>query len=316
MVLQNLTLLFPLESSEVNLDLIGELLLNYGALSVSFEDAEKGTDSEQPLFREPPPGAVEWDSSQVEGQVFWNSVTVKALFPSEAGVEAIMLAIGSDLELPIEPRFIVESLKDEDWVKKVQSTFKPIAFKKIYITFPWRTEPIDPAMIPVILEPGSAFGTGEHPTTRLCIRWLEEVLTERSEEKLLDYGSGSGILSIIARKLGCPEVAGVEIDQDAIEIAKKNVDTNDAADGSIQFYLPSERIPDSYYSLTVANILALPLIQLAPTIASKTASGGRLALSGVLARQAEVSRLVRSGLRLVIFTLSRGHNKCGPYLMP
>mmetsp|Transcript_131 Transcript_131/g.393 ORF Transcript_131/g.393 Transcript_131/m.393 type:complete len:318 (+) Transcript_131:70-1023(+) len=287
MTLKNLTLLFPIASNKYNLDIIGELLMNYGALSVSFEDANKGTEKEIPIFREPVAGEVHWNPSSTSGERFWQFVQVKALFSAQADVESVMLDLAGDLDLPVEPRFKVENLEDEDWVRRVQDTFKPIHFGRVLITFPWRKEEPPKDKIPIILEPGAAFGTGEHATTRLCIQWLEKNIQSQDELSVLDYGCGSGILSIVAKKVGAKMVVGVEIDPDAVQVARRNLPVNGIHDDSISYFLPGEDPANVQYDLSVANILANPLCDLAPTIARKTKPGGKLALSGILAHQAE-----------------------------
>jgi ribosomal protein L11 methyltransferase len=178
------------------------------------------------------------------------------------------------------PAFVVTRLEDEDWVRRSQSQFGPIRISsRLWIVPSWHTPP-DHAAIVVRLDPGLAFGTGSHVSTRLVLRFLEKHV--RNGDRVLDYGCGSGILAIVAAKLGAGEIAAVDIDPQALETTMSNASGNGVA---LQVAAP-EFLRTGTYDLVVANILAGPLIALEPLLAARTRRGGRVALSGILESQA------------------------------
>ena len=178
------------------------------------------------------------------------------------------------------PAFDVSRLEDEDWVRRAQSEFGPIrATGRLWIVPSW-CEPPDPEATVVRLDPGLAFGTGSHPSTHLVLQFLDDIL--QGGERVLDYGCGSGILAIAAAKLGAGESAAVDTDPVALAVAVSNARANGVA---LQVSSP-EALPAGTYDLVLANILARPLIDLAPLLAARTRPGGRVALSGVLDTQA------------------------------
>jgi ribosomal protein L11 methyltransferase len=179
------------------------------------------------------------------------------------------------------PAFTLRSVADQDWVRLTQSQFEPMLIgERIWVVPSWHSAP-DPDAIILELDPGLAFGTGSHPTTRLCMEWLEK--NPPLDQSVLDYGCGSGILAIVAKKLGAAQVDGVDIDPQAITSAEFNATRNQCA---IDFSLPN-KISNATYDVVVANILANPLKLMAPMLANKVAPGGALVLSGVLERQAD-----------------------------
>ena len=178
------------------------------------------------------------------------------------------------------PAFTVTRLEDEDWVRRSQSQFGPIRLAdRLWIVPSWHTPP-DPAAIVVRLDPGLAFGTGSHVSTRLVLKYLEKNI--RKADRVLDYGCGSGILAIVAAKLGAGEIAAVDIDPQALATTTANASDN----GVILRVAAPEFLPPGTFDLVVANILAGPLIALAPLLAARTRKGGRIALSGILESQA------------------------------
>jgi ribosomal protein L11 methyltransferase len=183
------------------------------------------------------------------------------------------------------PAFTTRAIADEDWVRKTQAQFAPLRLEgRLWIVPSWHEPPRDPAAAVVRLDPGMAFGTGSHPSTRLALGWLARRLAPG--ESLLDYGCGSGILAIAAAKLGAARVDGVDVDPQALVTAKKNARAN----GVALRVFPPERLPPGAYDVVVANILSQPLIVLEPMLAARTRRGGRIALSGILAAQsAEVA---------------------------
>ncbi|HRE18115.1 MAG TPA: 50S ribosomal protein L11 methyltransferase [Rhodocyclaceae bacterium] len=247
-----------------------DALLEAGALSATIEDADAGTPDEQPQFGEP--GSVTTPG--------WQHSRVNALFDLTADIAGILATACAACGLPASPEFTVEDVIEQNWVQLTQSQFDPIRVsERLWIVPSWHEAP-DPAAINLILDPGMAFGTGSHPTTRLCLEWLER--TVQLGHTLLDYGCGSGILAIAAAKLGAARVAGVDIDPQAIVAARANAEAN-AVSG---LFADSSEPVAGEYDLVVANILSNPLRVLAPAICAHVRHGGRLALSGILEEQA------------------------------
>jgi ribosomal protein L11 methyltransferase len=248
-----------------------DALIEAGALSASIEDADAGTPDEQPQFGEP--GSVNSPG--------WTHSRVLALLEADADVAALLAAAVAEIGLLEVPGYTVEAVAEQNWVQLTQSQFDPIRVSdRLWIVPSWHESP-DPAAINLILDPGMAFGTGSHPTTRLCLEWLERHVT--ADSSLLDYGCGSGILAIAAARLGAGRVAGVDIDPQAVESARANAERN----GVSAVFADSAQPVAGEYDLVVANILSNPLRVLAPAICAHVRSGGKLALSGILREQAE-----------------------------
>ncbi len=262
--------LIKLEADARSAERLADALLEVGALSVSMEDARAGTADEQPVFGEPGMAAELWATS-----------IVAALFPGDTAVEPVLRAAAAMADLPGLPPHRIEPLEEQDWVRATQSQFEPIRISpRLWIVPSWHTAP-DPQAINLLLDPGLAFGTGSHPTTRLCLRWLEAALPAGAT--FLDYGCGSGILAIAAKKLGAGAVEGIDIDPQAVEAARRNAAANGV---EARFCLP-DAASDAEYDVVMANILSNPLKVLAPALAARTRRGGRIVLSGVLAHQAD-----------------------------
>ena len=252
-------------------DALSDALLAQGAQSVSVEDAHAGTAEETPLYGEP----------GVPTQGAWPQSLVKALCAQGADPGQIVAAACAQVGLAPLPDYRAETVGDEDWVRLSQSQFEPIRIsEKLWIVPSWAIAP-DPDAINLVLDPGLAFGTGSHPTTRLCLQWLER--TVRGGERILDYGCGSGILAIAALRLGARDALGVDVDPQALVVARANAARNQI---DVRF-VDTETTPDFQADLVVANILANPLILLAPLLAGHLGKGGRIALSGILEAQAE-----------------------------
>jgi ribosomal protein L11 methyltransferase len=212
----------------------------------------------------------------------WQHNRVSALFDDDSDVPAILRRAASNIGLAQLPVHRIETLADNDWVRLTQAQFEPIPIsKRLWIVPTWHT-PSDPAAINIVLDPGLAFGTGSHPTTRLCLRWLDEHI--RGGESVLDYGCGSGILAIAALKLGAARAVGVDVDPQAVIASRDNAVANQV--GNVKFFLPDDAPHDSY-DLVVANILTNPLRMLAPLLANATRKGGQIVLSGILEAQAQ-----------------------------
>lgn len=243
------------------------------ALSVSVEDADADTDAERALFGEPgmPPPSAGWQRS-----------VVTALFADEdVATEAATLLLAQDWA---QEKVHVQAMRpvvEQDWVRLTQSQFEPIPIgERIWVVPSWHDAP-DPDALVLELDPGLAFGTGSHPTTRLCMEWLEQSV--KPGQSVLDYGCGSGILAILAKKCGANPVIGIDIDPQAVESARQNSERNRA---EVTYGLP-DACPEGEFDIVVANILSNPLKLMASMLASKVKPGGRIALSGVLARQAD-----------------------------
>ncbi|HEX6734678.1 MAG TPA: 50S ribosomal protein L11 methyltransferase [Azonexus sp.] len=248
-----------------------DALLEAGALSASIEDADAGTPDEQPQFGEP--GSVNSPG--------WKHSRIVALLEPEADVAALLATAAAAVGLAAIADYAVEPVAEQNWVQLTQSQFDPIRVsQRLWIVPSWHESP-DPAAINLILDPGMAFGTGSHPTTRLCLEWLERNVT--TDCSVLDYGCGSGILAIAAARLGAGRVAGVDIDSLAVEAARANAERN----GVTALFADSAQPVAGEYDIVVANILSNPLRVLAPAICAHVRSGGRLALSGILREQAE-----------------------------
>lgn len=265
---------------------LGDALMEIGALSVSVLDADADTEEEHPLYGEP--GMI------LERQA-WNLSSVQALFDNslwknqpELSKElvATLNESGFTCDPPSE-----KLVADQDWVRLTQSQFDPIQVgKKLWVIPSWHDAPEQaqmPGAICLAVDPGLAFGTGSHPTTRLCMQWLEELALqgELQDKTVLDYGCGSGILAIAAKKLGAGDTWGVDIDPQSVTSAIDNARVNQS---EMTFSLPDRDDTSRLHDIVVANILANPLLVLAPALCQRLAPGGKLALSGILERQTEM----------------------------
>jgi ribosomal protein L11 methyltransferase len=225
---------------------------------------------------------------------------VSVLARAEADPAALVASASSAAGLPL-PAFATASLEDEDWVRRSQSQFGPIRIAdRLWIVPSWHAPP-DPAAIVVRLDPGLAFGTGGHVSTRLVLKYLEKNL--RKAERVLDYGCGSGILAIAAAKLGAGEIAAVDIDPQALETAAANASDNNVI---LRVAAPESLAPGTF-DLVLANILAGPLIALEPLLAARTRKGGHIVLSGILESQApEVAAAYRRDFDAGVMAVEEG----------
>ncbi|MDO9636895.1 MAG: 50S ribosomal protein L11 methyltransferase, partial [Thiobacillus sp.] len=198
-----------------------------------------------------------------------------------ADVAATLATAANRAGIPVPADYTVETVEEQDWVRLTQSQFDPIPISpRQWIVPTWHDAP-DSRAINLKHDPGLAFGTGSHPTTRLCLRWLDTHL--QGGETLLDYGCGSGILAIAAARLDAARVDGVDIDSQAVTASRDNAALNEVP---AHFCLPGELTPGQY-DIVVANILTNPLKGMAPLLTGRVRPGGRLVLSGILAEQAE-----------------------------
>ena len=254
-------------------ELLADALLEAGALSISVEDASAGTTAESPLFGEPglEPVTHAWQSSRL-----------RVLLEGERDdAERLVAAACGSLAWPTPPIEECITVRDVDWVRESQAQFPATRISdRFWIVPTWHPVPAG-ADIVVRLDPGVAFGTGTHPTTQLCLAWLEAHLREGA--RVLDYGCGSGILAIAAARLGAGDVTGVDIDDQALAAAR----TNSAANAVVARYTAPDALGPGRFDIVVANILSIPLKLLAPALLARVAPGGALVLSGILQRQAD-----------------------------
>ena len=247
-----------------------DALLDVGAVSVTFMDAE-----DQPIF-EPDLGTTP----------LWSHTHLLALFEADTDADALVahLQLLTDGALPEHQ---IERIEDQDWERSWMDGFAPMRFgQRLWIVPSWHEAP-QPDAVNLLLDPGLAFGTGTHPTTSLCLQWLDAQPLEGCS--VLDFGCGSGILAIAALLLGAPRAVGTDIDPQALEASRDNAQRNGIDDERFPVYLPAD-LPQEPADVVVANILAGPLVSLAPQITSLVKPGGRLALSGILAEQADEVR--------------------------
>ena len=249
---------------------LSDALIEEGALSVDVADAQAGTQSETPIFGEP--------GRAPETAFGLNRVI--ALFAPDADWAASLQRAMTAAGLPIAPEYKISEVQEQDWVKLTQSQFEPIrASNRLWIVPSWHVSP-DPAAINIVLDPGLAFGTGSHPTTRLCLDWLDRNMSPGCS--VLDYGCGSGILAIAAAKLGAARVRGVDIDEQAVLSSRYNAQRNCV----VAEFFNADEAPPEPADVVLANILSNPLKVLAPLLTTLTLPGGRLVLSGILPPQA------------------------------
>ncbi len=261
-----LILLSPVAS----VDELSDALEALDALSVSVEDADAHTADEQALFGEPgmPPPQAGWARSRVV-----------ALFATEALARSASSLLSAQDFFTDCQQVALQAVPDQDWVRLTQTQFTPVEITPTFWIVPTWHEPPAQASRVIRLDPGLAFGTGTHPTTRMCLRWISEA---HARGRVLDYGCGSGILAIGAAKFGASAIDAVDIDPAAVEATRANADANHV---KLNAGLPD--CARGEYQTVLANILATPLKVLAPLLCAHVAAAGHLVLAGILARQAD-----------------------------
>ena len=276
------------EVAAEEVDAFSDALLENGALAVSIEDKDANTPNENAIFGEP---------GMAQESAAWQHSRLVVLFNALQSPENIIQAARASLGLPPLQDFGIQTVPDQNWVQLTQMQSGPLHIgQKTWVVPSWTIQfeaPKDAIVDAVVIEldPGLAFGSGSHPTTQLCIAWLEQNIS--AEQTVLDYGCGSGILAILAAKYGATQVHGVDIDPQALEAARYNSQRNHV---SVHYALPdsldqniaegSSR-PSAFFDVVVANILANPLKELAPVLLTYLKKGGQLVLSGILQEQAE-----------------------------
>ncbi|MBQ4832958.1 50S ribosomal protein L11 methyltransferase [Pseudoalteromonas sp. MMG010] len=256
-----------INASADNADLISDLLMEAGSASVTFMDAK-----DTPIY-EPKLGTVQ----------LWADTIVIGLFEANHDMNSVTALLNANNALKQPLVYKIEQLEDKDWEREWMDNFFPIQFgERLWICPSWRDIP-DPDAVNVLLDPGLAFGTGTHATTSLCLKWLES--QDLTGKTVVDFGCGSGILGIAAIKLGAERMIGIDIDPQALEASLDNAQRNGVAD-KLEVYLP-ENQPEFSADIVVANILAQPLRELHNVILGLLKPGGKIAMSGILAEQAQ-----------------------------
>ena len=256
---------------EADVEIVSDALMEIDALAVSVEDADADTDAEQALFGEPGMPAP---------KAGWERSVVKALFPSEPeATEAATLILAQDWATDVHVQAI-QTVPEQDWVRITQSQFAPVEITPDFWIVPsWHEAPPQAQRV-MRLDPGLAFGTGTHPTTRMCLRWI--ATHAQTWPRVLDYGCGSGILAIGAALHGAHDIDAVDIDPAAITSSRDNATAN-----GVTLHPGLPELAQGEYPLVIANILATPLKLLAPLLCAHVAPGGHLILAGILSRQAD-----------------------------
>ena len=244
---------------------VGGMMSANGAQAVTFVDAK-----DTPMY-EPKPGEV----------MLWPDTQVVGLFDATDDMPAIIKRLEKARVLGKDFKYRLEPLEDKDWEREWMDNFHPMQFgERLWICPSWRDVP-DPNAVNVMLDPGLAFGTGTHPTTALCLRWLDGI--DMTDKTVVDFGCGSGILALAALKLGAKRVIGIDIDPQALQATKENARRNGVED-RLDVYLPEDQ-PELEADVVMANILSGPLLELQSVITNYCKSGGLLVLSGILAEQ-------------------------------
>ncbi|MGL5769278.1 MAG: 50S ribosomal protein L11 methyltransferase [Plesiomonas shigelloides] len=257
-----------LNTTGAQAEAIGDVLMESGSVSITFMDSH-----DTPVF-EPLPGETR----------LWGDTDVMALYDAETDMAAVIAQLQQSPLLGNDFVHKIEQLEDKDWEREWMDNFHPMRFgQRLWICPSWREVP-EPEAVNVMLDPGLAFGTGTHPTTALCLEWLDGL--DLGGKTVVDFGCGSGILAIAALKLGAARAVGIDIDPQAITASRDNAERNGVSD-RLELYLPKDQPQDLLGDVVVANILAGPLRELAPLISVLPKSGGHLGLSGILESQAE-----------------------------
>jgi ribosomal protein L11 methyltransferase len=248
-------------------------LEDLGALSITLRDADADTPDERAIF-EPGVGEIP----------LWNEIVLQALFDAATDRSGLVAAL-TDLAPELSPeRIEFRDVADQDWTRAWMDTYQPMRFGQRLWIYPTTAEPsgLDRDAVVVRLDPGLAFGTGTHPTTALCLEWLDAIADAGvlAGKQLIDFGCGSGVLAIAALKLGAAHAVGIDNDAQAVEASRVNAERNDVAE-KVSLYLPQD-FPAQQADILIANILAGPLAELAAQFAASTQPGGWLALSGIL----------------------------------
>lgn len=258
-----------LDTTSDHAEILEDLLLEAGACAVTLQDAK-----DQPVY-EPELGTTP----------LWQNTVVVGLFDAQTRTDELIPFLQANAGLEPFPPHKIELVEDKDWEREWMTHFHPMQFgNRLWVCPSWKEVP-DPDAVNLMLDPGLAFGTGTHPTTALCLRWLDQQ-GQLNDKEIIDYGCGSGILAIAALLLGARSAVGVDLDPQALEATIENARRNHIPAGKLPVFLPGDE-PDEQADVVLANILAGPLTQLAEKLASLTRTGGSITLSGILAEQAD-----------------------------
>ncbi|PJE78788.1 Ribosomal protein L11 methyltransferase [invertebrate metagenome] len=258
-----------IETHPDHTEILEDLLMEAGASAVTLQDRK-----DQPVY-EPLPGTTP----------LWSNLLIIGLFDAHADMEHVIDILKEDAGLDPFPSYHIEIVEDRDWEREWMVHFHPICFgSRLWVCPSWKEVP-KPDAVNLMLDPGLAFGTGTHPTTALCLKWLDQQ-EKIANASVLDYGCGSGILGIAALLLGAHHVTGVDIDPQALTATAENARRNNLPVEKLQVFLPQDFVP-SQFDIVIANILSGPLTQLASKLAEYTKPGGQIALSGLLVDQAD-----------------------------
>lgn len=263
-----------LEATHSNSNQLSDLLSEAGAASVTLQDAH-----DDPIF-EPPPGSTP----------LWKELLLTGLFDADVDINSVLKFI--ETQYGHLPSYTLNPLEDKDWIRAWMDDFKPMQFgQRVWICPSWHSPP-DPNAVNIMLDPGLAFGTGTHPTTSLCLKWLDQTFKEplfKPPVDVIDYGCGSGILGIAASLLGATQIYAVDLDPQALLATQANAEKNNVSNCINTFSVPEfkQQFPTLQCPLLLANILAGPLVELAEMLASHVAPKGNIVLSGILTEQAD-----------------------------
>ncbi|WP_392566883.1 50S ribosomal protein L11 methyltransferase [Utexia brackfieldae] len=256
-----------INTTDQSAEALSDCLTELGALSVTFQDTY-----DTPIF-EPLPGETR----------LWGNTDVIGLFDAQTDTDMVIAALHNTPLFHSQTHYKIEQLEDKDWEREWMDNFHPLKFgQRLWICPSWREIP-EPDAVNVMLDPGLAFGTGTHPTTAMCLSWLDSL--DLTGKTIIDYGCGSGILAIAALKLGAISAIGVDIDPQALQASQANAERNHV-DDRLTLLLAKDLTDDIQADIVVANILAGPLKELAPQIIQRVNPHGLLGLSGILATQA------------------------------
>ena len=258
-----------LEATHSNSEQLSELLTQAGAAAVTMQDAH-----DDPIF-EPPPGSTP----------LWKELLLTGLFEADADMDAVLKSI--EQGFGSLPNYTLNPLEDKDWIREWMDNFKPMPFgERLWICPSWHKPP-RPDAVNIMLDPGMAFGTGTHPTTSLCLKWLDQHFHQPVD--VIDYGCGSGILGIAASLLGSQRVYAVDLDPQALIATQANAEKNQVQKRieTLSVNEFNKKYPDLQCPLLLANILAAPLMELSSMLAAHVLPGGHIVLSGILAEQAD-----------------------------
>lgn len=247
-------------------DVVVDTMEAAGAVSITWQDAE-----DDPIL-EPKPGEMR----------LWDNLVVTALYEEDTDLRQLLLTLETNQADWQISSLQQEKVEDQPWERAWMDGFQPMCFgERLWIYPSWHEIPAD-GSIKLLLDPGLAFGTGTHPTTALCLEWLDG--QDVTGKTVLDYGCGSGVLAIAALKLGAAHAVGTDIDPQALQATQDNAERNSINPASLHTCYPQE-LPQQTYDVVMANILAGPLVELAPPLLAALRSGGQLVLSGILAEQ-------------------------------